>query len=331
MEKETQVVEGGCLKRGALFLRMFLRLHTKALSSKMIDGGRRMQDMDYFNFDNEYREQWVSYGSVLHTDLIREQIKCLRGVGIELGTQELKFIYTSDLAALEEKIEEAYQELRIDDWETAVCNEVFFTNKIEGANTTLARTCAVHQGAKIENSSERMVLNGFRATRYLNLLQRSVLSKRELRQLWGIVTDGVCQNEQIAGELWRNGSVRIGAHWGVKPELLDSSMTSLLKFSASSVLKEHQWIKAALIHYAFEFIHPFCDGNGRVGRLLMMNHLIMNGYERLKAVSVTKEIDACRAGYDYAFFQSENEQSDCTPFIQFCLEMFYNAIVNCKG
>ena len=30
---------------------MFLRLHTKALSSKMIDGSRRMQDMDYFNFD----------------------------------------------------------------------------------------------------------------------------------------------------------------------------------------------------------------------------------------------------------------------------------------
>lgn len=291
---------------------------------------KSMNLFDDFNFANGYNEQWCPYGRPLQSDLIEEQKKHLTDTHISFGDDTLKFIYTSYIADLEDAINEKYNNLRLEDWEVAICNEVFYTTKIEGAHTTLARTFEIHNGADIDkddnDESERMVLNGFKATKYLNLIQHKVLSKEEIRKVWEITTDGVCHNERIKGDFWRNGAVVVGSHSGVDFKKLNECMESFIQFADSSLLERHQLVKAALLHYAFEFIHPFCDGNGRVGRMLMINHLIMNGYEKMKAISVTKEIDKNRREYYYSFILAENDYNDCTPFVQFILECIYNAL-----
>lgn len=113
--------------------------------------------------------QWRSYDSPLHPELVERQKKSLIDTGIKIGQDEtLKFIYLSDIADYEDIINETYNKIRVSDYKTSVCNEIFYTMKIEGAKTTLARTYEIHNGSPVKNDnkeSEQMVLNGFKATK----------------------------------------------------------------------------------------------------------------------------------------------------------------------
>ena len=83
------------------------------------------------------------------------------------------------------------------------------------------------------------------------------------------------------------------------------------------------------MHYTFEHIHPFCDGNGRMGRLLMNNFLISKGFEKVKAVSFSRSIEKERSDYDIAFALSDNVYSDCTYFIEYMLIKMLDAFEDC--
>lgn len=283
------------------------------------------------SFDDEIDLQWRNYDSPLHPELLEKQRESLIDTGIKIGQDEtLKFIYLSDIADYEDIINETYNKIRVSDYKMSVCNEVFYTMKIEGAKTTLARTYEIHNGSPVQNcnkESEQMVLNGFKATKYLNLIPGNI-TKEKIFKLWKILVDGVCHNIHVQGSMWRNGDVWVGEHKGVEPEIIDACIDSLVSFCNSSIFGSHPLLKALLLHYAFEFIHPFCDGNGRAGRMLMNNYLINNGYENMKAVSVTKEIDRTRKQYDVAFVSSENRYADCTPFLLYGLEVIYAAIAS---
>ena len=100
----------------------------------------------------------------------------------------------------------------------------------------------------------------------------------------------------------------------------------LMQYCTSSKYDEVPFIKAVLLHYMFETIHPFCDGNGRLGRLLINNYLISRGYDCCQAVSFSKMISEKRGGYDAAFYDSENLYNDCTPFMEYMLGIFDDSL-----
>lgn len=75
-------------------------------------------------------------------------------------------------------------------------------------------------------------------------------------------------------------------------------------------------IRAALAHFAFEKIHPFLDGNGRVGRLLFQSILGQSGYGMKGLVSIEEYLDAHRSDYYDAL--TENER-DVTGYVEFML------------
>lgn len=280
-------------------------------------------DCGWFNYsslrwDNETKVKQVN--NLYYTEL------CEPNNGIEHC-----FLPTRLLKRLEEQVENLYSKLRTVDTKVDVCGEVYFTSKIEGANTTIARTQQIHDGAEInpDNSfSEYMVLGGFNATKLLNLYSNRV-SSEILREVWEVLTYGCCANLDIDGKLYRNGDVGVGNHMGLNPILIEEAMNIWIEFYNSDKLKNHPFIKAALLHYAFEFIHPYCDGNGRMGRLLMNNFLIKEGYEKIKAVSFSREIDKYRSEYDVAFKESENAYNDCTPFLEYMLLRMVEAFEHC--
>ena len=63
-------------------------------------------------------------------------------------------------------------------------------------------------------------------------------------------------------------------HMGTLPEYIPELINNLFLWLKKS--EEHPLIKAAVFHYEFEFIHPFQDGNGRVGRLIMFKECLRN-------------------------------------------------------
>lgn len=278
--------------------------------------------------------EWRSYRDLKKLpELLHQQVRSLYGSGLCEPNDgiEFTFVPTKRMMETEERLKALYDSIRVCDTKTALCNEVFYTSKIEGANTTIKRTQQIHDGEfiNLDNAfSEYMIKSGFEATKYMNLISNRV-DEKTIRKCWEILTDGCIINKDIMGTQYRTDSVQVGPHVGLNHVLLDEMMTSWINFYNGSELESHPFIKAAFLHYTFEHIHPFCDGNGRMGRLLMNNFLIKEGYEKIKAVSFSRSIEKDRAYYDTAFTMSDNVYSDCTFFIQYMLDIMEDAFSDC--
>ena len=144
--------------------------------------------------------------------------------------------------------------------------------------------------------------------------------------MWEIMTDNCCDNFDIAGTLFRTGDVAVGNHIGLRPALLEESMQIWCDYYNSNILDEYPFIKACLLHFAFAYIHPFCDGNGRSARLLMNSYLVSRGFDVCHTLAFSKEIGENVHAYYTALDSSENVQSDITPFIDYMLSCIYNKV-----
>ncbi len=74
---------------------------------------------------------------------------------------------------------------------------------------------------------------------------------------------------------WLSSSLKIIPYQQI--EFIEKLAKNELQFSKESQMKAKDLIKCGLIHYQFEAIHPFCDGNGRMGRVLIILYLISKG------------------------------------------------------
>lgn len=275
--------------------------------------------------------QWEDYQSLrANPEKKKQQINLLYATGLieTVDGIEYTFVPTKKMLELEKNIQNLYEKIHVTDTEIQLCNEVFYTSKIEGAHTTLVHTQKIHEGVETDGSfSETMVANGFQATKFLNLYP-DTFTEEILLKVWKILTDGACNNIDIIGVKYRDGNVQVGNHMGLNPELLEQAMQNWIIYYNSKNLQQYPFIKAALLHFSFEFIHPFCDGNGRCGRLLMNNFLIQHGYEKVKAVSFSRSIEKNRALYDAEFAVSDNVYTDCTSFIEYMLTQMQDAFLD---
>ena len=80
-------------------------------------------------------------------------------------------------------------------------------------------------------------------------------------------------------------------------------------------------IRAAVAHYQFEAMHPFVDGNGRCGRVLMVLQLIQDGLLAWPILYISGYINERRADY-YTCLRRVTTDGDWLPFIRFMLEGF---------
>ncbi|PIS21858.1 hypothetical protein COT51_00585 [candidate division WWE3 bacterium CG08_land_8_20_14_0_20_41_15] len=104
-------------------------------------------------------------------------------------------------------------------------------------------------------------------------------------------------------------------HFAPPPLVALKRLNDLILFIGNS--KEATPIKAAIFHFAFEKIHPFQDGNGRVGRLLSSFILDRGGFGFRGLVSLEKYVGEHRETY---YDLLSNEGRDITNFVEFFLE-----------
>lgn len=91
----------------------------------------------------------------------------------------------------------------------------------------------------------------------------------------------------------------------------------------------HLLVRSCVFHYEFEFIHPFTDGNGRMGRL-WQSLILSRWHPSFAHLPMENMVYANQQAYYDAIAQS-TKQGDCGPFIDFMLGEIQKAVVSHKG
>jgi len=162
-----------------------------------------------------------------------------------------------------------------------VRKEALMSSQIEGTQCTLDDVL----DPTLELNANRDVadvINYIKATDYaINRLKEFPLCARLIRETHKVLMDGVRGQEKSPGEFrisqnWIGGegvSLKNARFIPPHPDDMISAMSDLEKYlHAPDTLDV--LVRAALIHYQFETIHPFLDGNGRIGRLLITLFLL---------------------------------------------------------
>jgi len=101
--------------------------------------------------------------------------------------------------------------------------------------------------------------------------------------------------------------------------LIRDLLSNLEKYIHSDTDDVDPLIKAAVIHYQFESIHPFTDGNGRTGRILLILYFLLTGYLDLPILFLSKYIIENKSAY-YTLLRGVTEKNDWEPWILYLLD-----------
>lgn len=187
-----------------------------------------------------------------------------------------------------------------------VRREAVLSSRIEGTQATLGELLAAEAGATVERSPAdlREVGNYVTALEYgVRRLKKLPLSLRLMRELHGKLMTGVRGNRATPGEFRRSqnwigppGCTLTNATYVPPP--LDEMTTCLEQWE--TFLHDRSLpplVQVALAHYQFEAIHPFLDGNGRVGRLLITLFLVERGILPTPLLYLSAFFEATRREY----------------------------------
>lgn len=165
-----------------------------------------------------------------------------------------------------------------------VRKEALISSQIEGTQCTLDDVLdpEVEENANLDVSD---VINYVKATQYaLNRLKELPLCCRLIREIHEVLMDGVRGQDKTPGEFrcsqnWigpANCALKEARYIPPNVEDMQNAMMDLEKYINENTDYD-PLIRVALIHYQFETIHPFLDGNGRIGRLLILLYLMEQG------------------------------------------------------
>lgn len=208
-----------------------------------------------------------------------------------------------------------------------VTREALASSRIEGTQASLSDVFrAVASGGSAPESSVREVESYIRAMeRGLELLARYPMSLRVIRMIHETLMQDVRGRERRPGEL-RATPVWIGSPTDAPdnatfvPPLPDEMHKALRDWElfANDSPKMPLLVQCALLHYQFETIHPFLDGNGRVGRLLIVFFLVQQGRLPAPLLYISAYLEEHRREY-YDRLQAVRERGELQEWIQFFL------------
>jgi len=194
---------------------------------------------------------------------------------------------------------------------------------IENNTLSLEQVTAVINGKRILGAPQeiREVKNAYEA--YTLLLALDPFKRDDILRAHRVLMADLTKE---AGR-FRSGSVGIFAekklvHIAPQAKMVPKLMESLLEWAKSS--EAHPLIKSCVFHYEFEFIHPFADGNGRMGR--MWQTLILSRWKPLFAWLPIETLICERQQEYYSALSVADKAADSTAFVEFMLSLIRDVL-----
>jgi len=165
-----------------------------------------------------------------------------------------------------------------------VAKEATQSSRIEGTRTNMEDAFKdIADLPPDEHDDWAEVQNYIRAINFaIGALDTLPLSNRLLRQTHGILMEGVRGKHKMPGEFrtsqnWIGVSLKNAVFIPPHDEHVPDLMGDLEQFLHARDIFAHPLLRIAIAHYQFETIHPFLDGNGRLGRLMISLYLAAEG------------------------------------------------------
>ena len=200
------------------------------------------------------------------------------------------------------------------------------SNRIEGTRTTFEDAISPVEQVKPELRDDwHEVQNYIQAINYsVEMLNELPLSMRLLKEAHKILLQGVRGAHKTPGEIrktqnWIGGSSLQDAFFvPPEPNLLPDLLSDIEKFLHNKYIQVPELIRAGIAHYQFETIHPFLDGNGRTGRLLIILYLISTGLLNKPVLYISDFFEKNRMSY-YDSLSMVKQNDNITQWLKFFL------------
>ena len=197
------------------------------------------------------------------------------------------------------------------------------TLQIEGNSFDEEKVTSIINGKTVLGTMKEIeeVKGAIKAYEYLN--EYDYKSEKDLLKAHKLLM----QNLLNSAGVYRSSNVAVGSKDGVThvappPNMVHSLMRDLFRWLNST--DEHLLIVSSVFHYEFEFIHPFDDGNGRIGRL--WQSVILKSYKNIFAYIPIENIIKDNQKYYYQALEISGSLGESTPFVEFMLEVIKKSL-----
>ena len=224
-------------------------------------------------------------------------------------------------AALRERIQSASVELS---WIPALQKDTRTRNShastaIEGNPLTLEQVRALEEGRElsaVEARPKREILNYFAGLRYVEKhAKKKTIRHEDIFDLHRLLA-GQVMDQGEAGR-YRTIQVRVGRHFPPAAADVSGLMFELLDWWNKKAPALSPMLSSSILHYQFEWIHPFADGNGRTGRALALWELYRRGFDSHHIFSVDEYYWEDRPAYYRALDAVRKDGGDLTGWLEY--------------
>lgn len=207
-----------------------------------------------------------------------------------------------------------------------ITKEAVESSKIEGTQTNIEEAFLSKDEIHSEKRSDwEEVQNYISAMKdAVEMLHRLPFSSRLIKQTHKVLLQGVRGEHKMPGEYrisqnWIGGaSINDAVFVPPHHASIAALMSDLEKFANDKLNLLPDLLKVALIHYQFETIHPFLDGNGRVGRLLITIYLVSKGILKQPILYLSEFFEKYRTLY-YDNLMRVRTHNDINQWFKFFL------------